>query len=127
MDARVKLAIEFLAKSHRTNSFEELARTLHLSTSRLRHLIKAELGMAPGNYERGIRMQHARSLLENTFLSIKEVTHEAGFHDVSHFVRGFKKQFGVSPRTYRKANGRQRSAKAADFSNPGQLLAKTAN
>src|ERR1700676_2642681 len=110
MDPRVNLAVEFLANSRDGNhNFVDLARTLHLSVSRLRHLIKAEVGIAPGKYWRRIRMQRARALLESTFLIIKEVPQEAGFHDVTHLLRDFKNEFGVSPMTYRRAKGRHAS------------------
>jgi len=60
---------------------------------------------------RRARMEHAARLLETTFLTVKEVTFLSGFNDVSHFVRDFKKRYGVRPSTFR---GRaQRSHRAS--------------
>ena len=46
-------------------------------------------------------MQAAKELLETTFLSVKEIVALAGFNDESHFVRNFKKLYGVTPSEHR--------------------------
>ena len=46
-------------------------------------------------------MQRAEQLLRRTFLSIKEVTFRSGMRDISHFVREFKKHYGVTPTEFR--------------------------
>ena len=42
-------------------------------------------------------MEKARYLLETSLLSVKEITHSVGLNDESHFVRDFKKAYGVPP------------------------------
>lgn len=49
-------------------------------------------------------MQDATTLLVTTFLSIKEIIAQVGFKDESHFVRDFKRIYGVTPTEYRKQN-----------------------
>jgi AraC-like DNA-binding protein len=49
-------------------------------------------------------MQDATTLLVNTFLSVKEIIARVGFTDESHFVRDFKRIYGVTPTQYRKQN-----------------------
>ena len=46
-------------------------------------------------------MESAKHLLESSFLSIKEIAHRVGLNDESHFVRDFKKAYGVPPSLYR--------------------------
>jgi AraC-like DNA-binding protein len=46
-------------------------------------------------------MQKARELLETTFLNVKEVMLNVGAKDTSHFIRDFKKAFGLPPTQYR--------------------------
>ena len=48
-------------------------------------------------------MEHSADLLTGTFLSVKEITFEAGFRDESHFVRDFKRIYGMTPTEYRKS------------------------
>ena len=57
--------------------------------------------MAPIRYLRVLRMERARHLLETSYLSIKEIGYHVGLNDESHFVRDFKKTYGVPPTVYR--------------------------
>ncbi|MCM3873745.1 MAG: helix-turn-helix transcriptional regulator [Pyrinomonadaceae bacterium] len=57
--------------------------------------------MSPIQYLRSLRMERAKHLLESSFLSIKEIGHLVGLNDESHFVRDFKKAYGLSPKCYR--------------------------
>ena len=63
--------------------------------------MKAETGLAPGQFLRALRLQAARELLESSPLSVKEVMAKAGFNDKSYFTRAFKQAFGASPSSYR--------------------------
>jgi transcriptional regulator GlxA family with amidase domain len=81
---------------------DDLARAARLSRSRLCYLFKAEMGVAPMQYLKRSRIEKARDLLENTPLSVKEIRSMVGFSDRSHFTRGFKETFGVTPFEYRR-------------------------
>jgi transcriptional regulator GlxA family with amidase domain len=104
-DPRIQLALTLL----RENSFSprvrvmEIAATLHITSSHLRHLFKKEVGLAPTQYVKTLRLQKARELFETTFLSIKEVMVAVGFADPSHFVRTYKEQHGETPSQTRAA------------------------
>jgi len=82
--------------------FTDLAETLNLSVTRLRHLFKEQTGVSFRKYLRQARMQRARQLLETSFISVKETAKRIGIKDTSHFVRDFEKEFGLSPARYRK-------------------------
>ena len=103
MDGRVRKAIalaeEFL---HKGWSPARLAELVNLSPSRLHQLFKEETGVPPARYLRRLRMQRARELLETTHLSVKQVMAGVGLTDESHFVRDFKKTFGLTPAGYRR-------------------------
>lgn len=102
MEPRIQTAIRLMtADLHREISINELAKSLNLSESRLRHLFKAETGVSPIQYLKAQRIQRARKLLETTFLNVKEVMLKVGARDKSHFIRDFKKAFGLSPSQYR--------------------------
>lgn len=57
--------------------------------------------MSIGEYLKNLRMQKAGELLETTSLSVKEVGAAVGMLDQSHFVRAFKKSYGLTPSQYR--------------------------
>lgn len=63
--------------------------------------------MPPIQYLKVLRMERAKHLLETSFLSVKEIAHIVGVNDESHFVRDFKKTYGVPPTSYRTAFNRQ--------------------
>jgi len=50
---------------------------------------------------KSLRMQQAGILLTTTFLSVKEIARRVGLTDESHFVRDFKRIYGVTPSEYR--------------------------
>jgi AraC-like DNA-binding protein len=98
-DPRIRLALALLGKNAISSHvrINEIADELYISSSHLRHLFKKEVGMAPTHYVKVIRPQKAKELLENTFLSVKEVMAAVGFSDLSHFVRAYKAHFRVTP------------------------------
>lgn len=49
-------------------------------------------------------MKVASGLLKTTLLSVKVIAVEAGFNDQSHFVRDFKRSYGLTPTKYRQRN-----------------------
>jgi len=57
--------------------------------------------MSPARYQRWLRMQRARQLLETSLLTIKQIAGRIGIRDESHFWRDFKKIYGLTPSEYR--------------------------
>jgi transcriptional regulator GlxA family with amidase domain len=106
MDRRVRsVAILMQAELHRSVSLHELAKSVNLSDSRLRHLFKIETGRSPHEVIKALRMHRAKELCEVTFLSIKEIMDRVGIRDPSHFVRDFEKLYGLSPTRFRATYG----------------------
>lgn len=89
---------------HRRLCLEELAKSVNLSASRLRHLFSAEMGMSPNQYLQSIKIRKAKEMLETTFMSVKEIMNLVGVVDRHHFADNFKKAYGTSPTEYRKLN-----------------------
>lgn len=86
----------------RDTSLNEMAQFVNLSPSRLRYLFKTHVGKPPAQYLRAFRMQRAKELLETTFLSVKEIRNSIGVNDHSHFIREFKKSYGMTPATLQR-------------------------
>src|SRR5258708_26360350 len=103
-DRRVKSVINLMrVYLNQPLSLNDLARSVNLSPWRLSHIFKTETRSPPLQYLRTLRMQHARRLLETTFLSVKQIMTEVGVKDGSHFVRDFKTIYGLSPTRYRQS------------------------
>jgi transcriptional regulator GlxA family with amidase domain len=102
MEPRIHRIIHLMTVDLRQElPLNELAHSLNLSESRLRHLFKKEMGISPVQYLKAQRMQKAKELLEKTYLNVKEVMLRVGISDQSHFVKDFKKIYGFSPAKYR--------------------------
>src|SRR5687768_11299785 len=102
MDRRVKIVLALISDDlHRGSVLDEASSIANISSSRLRHIFKSELGLSPIQYIRQQRMRKAKELLETTYLNIKEIMIRVGVNDESHFVRDFKKVYGLSPTQYR--------------------------
>ena len=103
MDRRVKLAIEDIENDlARAWTVAQLASLVNLSTSRFRHLFKEETGQSINQYLRERRLERAEHMLRTTFISVKEVTLRLGLSSTNHFVKYFKRKYGVTPGAYRE-------------------------
>jgi AraC-like DNA-binding protein len=81
----------------------EAAQQVHLSPSRLSHLVKEEYGIPYTVYVRKVRMEQARILLcRHPRKQVKEIAKCTGFSDQRYFSRLFKSETGCSPEEYRK-------------------------
>ena len=109
MDKRVEKIIQMMREDVRGElSLTEFAQAVNLSVWRLCHIFKSDVGMPPIRYLKLLRMERAKSLLESSFLSVKEIAFQVGLNDESHFVRDFKSTYGYSPALYRsrfRSNG----------------------
>lgn len=102
MDLRVREAIVVMRRSLANElTMPLLSTAVHLSPARLSQLFKKHTGQSPMRYLRDLRMLQTIDLLQNTFLSIKEITARSGFGNVSHFARAFKKRTGLAPSHFR--------------------------
>ena len=104
MDHRVQTIIALIDEDDMRTipSVNELAHLVHLSSSRLNHVFRVETGKSLAHYVKALRMRRARELLESTFLNVKEIMAIVGFTDVSHFVKDFRRTFGLTPAEYKQ-------------------------
>ncbi|PHU37659.1 AraC family transcriptional regulator [Agathobacter ruminis] len=80
----------------------DLATELHLSEKYISRYFKESFHLTISQYLEHLRLTQAKHLLKKTDLAITEVALQAGFSDVSYFVRRFHKVVGTSPLRYRK-------------------------
>jgi AraC-like DNA-binding protein len=102
MAERVKRVIELMqGDPSRSFTLGKMAESVNLSAPYFCYLFKSITGVPPAKYLKSLRMQQAASLLTTTFLSVKEIVRRVGLTDESHFVRDFKRFYGVTPSEYR--------------------------
>ncbi|MES1183240.1 MAG: AraC family transcriptional regulator [Myxococcales bacterium] len=93
----VRRAKEFLHDSFAANvSLDDLARATNLSKFHLARCFRECTGMAPHQYQKLLRLQAARRLLE-IGETVRSAASTAGFADASHLTRAFREWLGVSP------------------------------
>ena len=102
MDRRIEAAIKIIHTDvHRNIPVSELAEGVRLSLSHFIRLFKAETSFSPKQYVRYFRMKQAEALLDDSFLSVKEIVASVGIGDRSHFSRDFKRLHGQPPKHFR--------------------------
>jgi AraC family transcriptional regulator len=82
---------------------DELAREAGLSPAHFARAFKKTIGRAPHQHMMGLRLEHARSLLDMPDAALSDVALRTGFADQAHFTRFFKRQFGITPGALRRA------------------------
>jgi len=80
---------------------QDYAEELNLHPNYLSTLIRSKTGKAVSVWIAEKTMVEAKSMLQNTRLSIKEIAWRLGFSESSHFSNYFKKHTGTSPVSYR--------------------------
>lgn len=103
MDIRIQRLISYLEEQpHRPISLASMARVTGLSTSRLRHKFKAEVGVTPTVYLQALRLRKAKELLRTNNLTVKEVRAAVSISSDSYFTHQFKRTFGNPPSQFRQ-------------------------
>lgn len=83
-------------------NIEDIAKSVHMSSSNLSHQFKKKIGFSPIQYIIHRRIGRAQSLLISTNKNITEISLAIGYDNVSYFNKLFKKIVGISPNNYRK-------------------------
>ena len=103
LDRRIQMVVMLLeSNSHQQIGIEDMARLVNLSPGRLAHLFKSEMELSIQQYLTQLRLAKAKSELESSFLSIKEIAASVGFSSAARFVVCFKNVVGATPAHYRK-------------------------
>ncbi len=102
---------EFISKINKTIndnidnskfSVENLASDLNISRIQLYRKMKAIMGVNVSDYIQNIRLEKAKSLLQETRLTISEIAYATGFSSPNYFSTSFKAKFKKSPKEFRE-------------------------
>jgi AraC-like DNA-binding protein len=77
------------------------ADSYHISCSWFIREFKKYTGYSPKQYITNLRLQHAKELLNNHYLSISDISSLVGYDNQLYFSRIFHKYIGMSPSEYR--------------------------
>lgn len=81
----------------------DIAAMENLDLYYLSHFFKECFGLSFQNYLLKIRCERARQLLLLTDYSLLDISIQCGFSDPKYFNKGFSKQYGCTPKEYRKS------------------------
>ncbi len=99
----VRRTMQYVRENYgRKITLDEAASHVHLSRAYLSALFKKETGQKFSVYLQKVRLEAARSLMDDREFSIQEIADRTGFFDASHLSRAFKARYGRSPLEYRK-------------------------
>lgn len=77
---------------------DELAGAAHMSASSLHHHFKQVTGMSPLQFQKQLRLHHARRLMLTEGIEAGAAGHRVGYESPSQFSREYRRLFGSPPR-----------------------------
>lgn len=89
----------------------ELARALRVSERTLHRRLKEATGETPKHFLDRVRFDTARTLLETTQNSVKQLAAASGYADETSFRRAFRRYSGMTPGAYRSWSQARRGVK----------------
>ena len=100
-DDRLIAIMNYIQSNYQTVTLEDVAEAFHLSTPYISKYIKEKSGNTFGECISQIRMKKAKTLLRNGNMTVENIAISVGYPNVEHFIRSFKKKFGMTPTEYR--------------------------
>ncbi len=101
----VDLAKEYVEEHYYENlMLMDVAQKAGISPGYLSTLFQKQLSKGFVDYLNEIRIEHACTYLQQTYLKTYEIAYKVGFKDEKYFSKVFKKLKGMSPSEYRKIN-----------------------
>lgn len=85
---------------HEKLDVRQLSEKACMSRANFFRKFKEEFGIAPADYVLKERLRLAKQYLRTTGHSVTQVCYLAGFQNLHYFIRAFKKEVGLTPRSY---------------------------
>ena len=98
-----KEIIDFISENYTLDiSLADIASACNYSTGYIRHVFKKESNYTISHYITNLRIGYAKRLLSSSNKSISEISSIVGYSEPNYFTNIFRKETGMSPKTYRK-------------------------
>lgn len=81
---------------------DDLSEQACMSRANFFRKFKEEFGISPGEYILKERLNKAKDYLSAPQNSITQVCYMSGFQNLNYFIRAFKKETGITPKTYQQ-------------------------
>lgn len=95
--------IEYIeSNSSEQITLNEIAKKYYYSPSYFSRAFKKNFGVTFSAYLQNVRIQNVIRLMQDSDLSIEEISEKIGYHDKRELYRSFKKVTGTTPSSYRK-------------------------
>lgn len=78
-------------------ALEDYARLSKRSLSKFKRDFRERSGQPPGKWIQKKRLKHARMLTQSTQLTVSEICAHSGFNNLSHFIRAYRTEYGLTP------------------------------
>jgi AraC-like DNA-binding protein len=105
IDPRVRTVLQYVESRHVNSAcrLDDVAKNLRVSRSYLSRLVFKETGVTFNRHLQLARMNTAARLLQESELSIKEISSGTGYEHVPSFDRQFRSHFNRTPGDFRRA------------------------
>ena len=113
----VDAAMEYINENYSENlTIEDIAEHLNLSKVYIHKLFKKQTGKTIVEYITELKMEKAKELLATTDIPIIDICFLVGINSRQYFSSMFKKEIGMTPKTYRDMNNNKyRFDERADY------------
>jgi AraC-like DNA-binding protein len=119
--AKLREVLEYIDLNlNKSLSLKELADYAGMSAPNLAYYFRKELGSTCLEYMAAKRVEEACILLNDSSLSIKEISAMVGFCDASHFIKVFREARGQTPKQYRQAQSLEAEASVTKIVDDGR-------
>ncbi len=98
-----QIDIDFIVQKYlfQPITINELASLSGRSLASFKRDFQKEYDASPKHWINQKRLSHANMVLHNTRKNISEIAYECGFENVSHFIKLFKREYGIAPNAMR--------------------------
>ncbi len=100
----LEAARNYILENYHTDiSLDDISSYVYISTSHFARAFKKHYGISPIQYLLSVRIQKAKTMLEETNKKIGDIAIDVGFSAQQRFNDIFRKQIGMSPSEYRQS------------------------